>query len=184
MHLDVIVEMEKPAEQRVVQRLSERARVIRAREIGAADGADEQRIAREHAHGMAWLFDEDRDVLERVSRRVEQPEADVADSERVAVGGFPKRELQIRARSRDDGGAEARELARAGDEVRVSVRFDRERNRQALALRGARIHVDVAPGIDDRGFPCPIRGDEVGALREPFVREPLKHEVRSRRSES
>jgi hypothetical protein len=133
---------------------------------------------------VARLLDENRHVLGGVPWRVQQPARDVADRQRFAVRRLAKRKLQIGARSGQHGGAEAGELARAGHEIGMDVRLDRIGDRQAVPIGEARIRIDVASRIDDCRFARTRTGDEIGALCEPFVREPLKHEVKSSQSES
>ena len=176
---DGIVEGHQSIEQRVVQVTGQPARLIGAKQIGATDGSDEQRVAGEDASGSIGFAHEQRNVLGRVARRMQHVDCDVPDAQRLAVRRFVKREPERSARTGDDLRAKGRKLAGAGDEIGVDVRFDRVGERQPMSRRYRGVRVDVAPGVDDRSRACPLAGDQERALRKAFVGKPFKHEVRS-----
>ena len=70
MHLDRVVQREQFLEQRIVQLAGKLPRLRFAEQIGTADGADEERVAGEHARRLAALARDDGDVLRRVPGRV------------------------------------------------------------------------------------------------------------------
>src|SRR5205085_5618681 len=90
-YLHVVVEREQPL-QRVVQRLRAAA------EVGAADVADEERVAGE----KLLPVDQPADRLRRVAGRLHGAQLDAADAQRVAVAHRAVRELRVRGGAEDD----------------------------------------------------------------------------------
>jgi hypothetical protein len=70
-------------------------------------------------------------------------------------------------------------LARAGDEVRVDVRFDGVRDGEALCLSRGNVLVDVPPRVHDNGLPRAFACEKIRALGEAFVEEAPEHALQS-----
>ena len=98
VHLDVVVEREQHAVQRVVERSGERAHRLGAEEIGAADRADEERVSREHAARCARLVNQHGDMLGRVAGGVLKRQLDIPERELLAMARFVVRAAQASRR--------------------------------------------------------------------------------------
>ena len=61
----------------------------------------------------------------------------------------------------------------------MDVRFNRVDEGEAVSASRGDIGVDVATRVDNRGFTGPGTRDEVRALGQPLVEEPVKHRVES-----
>src|SRR5207237_2835263 len=152
--LDVVGEGEQLSVQRVVEHRRHRLRRVAARagQIGAADVADEERVAGEDARRAAALDDEPGDRLRRVAGRLERAQLDVAEGEDVAVANGAVREGRAGARAEDDLRAAARgKLAVAAGEVGVQMRLDDVADRHALGTRLVEVELDVSTRGEDRG---------------------------------
>ena len=143
----------------------------RRAQVGAADVADEERVAgqeRVRALGVGLeVVDEDRDRLGRVAGRLERDEPDLAELDRVAVGERRELVLGLRPGAEVDPRADAvAQLEVAGEEVGVEVREEDVLDPAAAALGVGDVLVDVALRVDDgRDAGCLV-GDEVRRVGE------------------
>ncbi len=80
------------------------------------------------------------------------------------------RELDPTGSRRQDGRPDARELATAGNEVRVEVGLEAVCQSEAVLLGGAGVRADVPGRIDDESSAI-AEVDEIGRVTEPFVDE-------------
>jgi hypothetical protein len=181
MHLDVVMQHQQPAEERFVQLIGEAPGEIVAKEVRAADRAYEERVAGKNARRCLGRAHDEAHVLGSVTRCVHDLDMKVAQVESLAIGCLVMRVMQMRARPGDDRGAQCGELARTGNEVRMDVRLERELDSEPVLAGSGDVDIDVATRIDEGGAPRPRTGDEVRALRQPFIEEALKHEVESSR---
>ncbi len=179
VHLGRIVEREGPLIERIEELFRELSRLIVAEQIRPAHTADEQHVSREQTGWLIRLSHENRNVLRRVSRCVEELETDIAERDALAVLRLVMRIRQPGARTGDHSRADLREFAGARHEIGVHVRLDGVGDGQALLTGGGDVNVDVAPRIDDSRFARPRTGDEVRCLREALVEESLKHGIES-----
>ena len=139
-HLQRRVELQDAVEQAVV----ERVRIAR-RQVGAARGADQQRVAREQP-----VADVNARRVARVTRRVDDLQAQVADREHVAVVDAQRRVRRRGERVHDDGHVEPRrELVRGREVIGMRVRVDEITNAQPVAGSAREIAVDL-PQLRDR----------------------------------
>src|SRR5207237_429330 len=115
-----------------------------------------------------------------MTRRVQQRQCEIADAQLLLVHWFFVLECETGARTGDDAGADCGELSRARHEVRVNVRFDRVRDREAVLARGGQVDAGVSSWIDHHGALRAVAPDQKGALREPFLEESLEHGIKSR----
>ena len=95
-----------------------------AEQIGPADRADKQRVAREQPDRFVGLARQDRDVLRRVTRRVDELDRQIANAEAFAVRRLMMGVLQVGSRSAD-----------ASSRRPPPARASRRRNRRARAFR-------------------------------------------------
>jgi hypothetical protein len=89
---------------RVVERVRQLSFGVLSQQVGPADGADEEEVSGEEAN-RAWgagvvVVYEERDVLGRVSRRVDRPESYGTDPQLIAVSELPVRERDFVALAR------------------------------------------------------------------------------------
>mmetsp|Transcript_21532 Transcript_21532/g.47023 ORF Transcript_21532/g.47023 Transcript_21532/m.47023 type:complete len:318 (+) Transcript_21532:329-1282(+) len=135
-------------------------------EVGAAAAADEQHIAREDG---AQRLAHERDAAVGVPRRREHAQQRPAVRPADALA-LLEHHVRLGARCGGDGGAQPAhallQLARASDVVRVAVRVQSLRQRQALR----RDHLQVAihlleDGVDDDGLLGLAVGQDVGVGR-------------------
>ena len=152
MHLDPIVERHDPLRASRTAACASCARLRLAEQIGPPDAADEEQVAGEQPRRLAGRFGQDRDVLRRVSRRVQERQRHVADRQRLAVARLRGASY---SRSGAGPGVDARagcgQLARAGHEVGVHVRLDRGDDGRAELPR--RRDVDRRRRAADRSRP-------------------------------
>src|SRR4030095_13556070 len=113
MHLHVIVEYQQLPHQRVVELACELTGEIFAKQVRPSDCTDKERVAREHARCGSWFVNVDRDMLRRVSRRVEERERDIDKHPALAAPRFVVRVAEGRAWTRDDARAQRAQLAGA-----------------------------------------------------------------------
>jgi hypothetical protein len=139
-----------------------------AEEVGAADVADEQRVAGEHAVRLLLAcVDHDADRLRRVARRVPDLQLDVAEREAFAVVEPVDGELDLRGGAeRDPRPGGGGQLEVAGEEVGVDVGLDHPLDHHALGGRVGEVLGDVALRVDDhRAAGAPV-AHQVGRLGE------------------
>ena len=155
-------------------------------QVRPSDITDKQEVAGRRADrvgGVGRVRHEKRQVLRRMARRVEHVDADSADVDRRAVGealdaavirkGVAPliaafiRHVQRCARAR-------RELAAAGHEIRVDVRFGDVRNARMLRLGCLDVLLRVAIWIDHDRFTGIGAADEITRLRELQLEETLQ----------
>jgi hypothetical protein len=138
-------------------------RRLRGGEIGAANVAHEQRVAGKHgarALRLREVRQHHAHALLRMSGRLQEVQAGVSETNRIAVFHRLVREFRPRALAQVD--ARAGTLSQfevAGNEIRVQVRFDDVPDREARLRRRIDVNFNVSLRVDHRGFP--FRGDEV-----------------------
>ena len=165
--------------QHAAQRLPEILRRRHTAEVGAPDGADEQRVAREHEpwlRAACVIGDEHADRVGRVPGRVADLELDLAQTQRVAIDERHVREGHARRAMHVNGGLRGgAEVAVARDVIGVGVRLDHVGDREPLLARDTEIVVDAIPsGIDDDGAPRLGAADQVGQAAGLLVQELLE----------
>ncbi len=109
VHLDVIVELEQDVEERGEQLAGEGSHLIFAEQIRPPDRTNEERVAGQDPNRRAGFAHDDRNVLRRVSRRVQEREDDVADAQLLPMRHFLRRKRRVRARADDGDGAAGRQ---------------------------------------------------------------------------
>ncbi len=146
--------------------------VLGAEQVGPPDRPDQQRAAgqqQERLVGARRVGDRIADVLGRVPGRVERPEAEGPDVERLAVADRPVLVRELGAGADDVGRTGQRgELAAARDVVVVEMGLDDVADPQAGRPRRLEVDVDVAPRVDDRGGARRLIGDERRQMAEPL----------------
>ena len=148
-----------------------RAPPQRRAQIGPADVADEEGVARQHRVGnllaVLGIEHEDRDRLRRVSGRLEPHQPYCAHLHLRAVADGLELVLRARTRAQVDGRVLAiAQLQVAREEVRVEVRQKDVSYRAAGRSRVGDVLIDVALGIDHRRLPGLLIGDQIAGVRE------------------
>ena len=149
-------------QQLVVQRVVKmRAEIVggpaqRGAQVGAADVADEQRVAGEDGvrfgRVLLQIEHQDRDGLDGVARGFQHLQAQAREVERVAVLHGDEGVFRLGARAEMDGGAATvAQFQMAGDEVGVEVGQKDVADLEAEFLGVGQVLLDVALGIDDDG---------------------------------
>ena len=159
VHLDVIVELEQDVEERGEQLAGEGSHLIVAEQIRPPDRTNEERVAGQDPNRRGGFAHDDRDVLRRVSRRVQEREDDVADAQLLPMRHFLRRKRRVRSRADNGDGAAGGKLPRPGDEVGVGVGLNRVGELQAPLAGEGRVRVDVPPGIDNHRLAGAIAAD-------------------------
>ena len=141
-------------------------------EIGAADIADEQRVAGEHTERLAGRavgpYD-DADGFGGVARCLEDLEVDRAEREMIAVAMRLDREADAPGRRLavdDVGTGGGGEFEMTGEEVGVEVRLDHLRDGEPVGGGIVQVFGDVALGVDHDGGARLGVADEVARVRE------------------
>jgi hypothetical protein len=120
VHFDPVVQRHH-APERVEQIVRQAARLRLADEIRPSDAADEKQVPGEEADRLTGRLGEYADVLQRVTRGVQERQRDVADRDLLAVADLDVPERQIGSGAGDDARARFRKLARAGRSPRAWV---------------------------------------------------------------
>ena len=179
-------------EQLLVQRVVEQPGEIgglpteRGGEVGAADIADEQRVAGQHGmrrrRAIGLVVDDDGDRLGRVTRRLQGLQAHLSEPDRVAVAQRHEVVLGRRSLSQVHAGADAiAQLEVAGDEVGVEVGQHDVADAQPELRRPLEVDVDVPARVDDRGLTTDGVTDEVRGVGQAAEVELFQDEARSGR---
>ena len=162
---------EEDVVERVVHVRRVRPGVFRAEQVGPPDRPDQQRAPGQQQEGLVGtrrVRHRVADVLGRVPRRVERPEADGPHLEGLAVADRPVLVRQLRPGPDDVGRAgQRREVAATRDVVVVEMGLDDVADPQAGSPGRLEIDVDIAARIHDRGRPRRLIGDEGGEMAEP-----------------
>ena len=163
-------------EQARVDAVVERARIA-ALKVGAADGADEQRIAGEDARA-----EDEAERLGRVARRLEHLEHDAADGEAIALaephGVARHRAVAMHDRLRSGA---LGERGATGHVIGVHVRLDGVYELQPMRGDARQVALDLlGDGIDQRGDLGLVVADEVRVRRRFGIEELLEHERHAR----
>ena len=161
------------------------ARVSRGgfEEVGTAEIADEDEVARYHAHGFGGaapaVGDHEADVLGSVAGSVHRPDIDPAYDEAVPVAqqGDPVavlRPLVLPVRSalrRKVGAAPVAlgEFKASREEIGVNVGFRHGRDPESLSSCDRHVAVDVALRVDDDRLARALAPYEVGVLCQLVV---------------
>ncbi len=142
-----------------------RGEAARSGQIGAADVADEERVAGEQARRPSVLHHQPADALRRVSRRLQRPQLDGAEAEDIAVSDGRVWEGRVRPGPHDDLRACARrQLAMSADEIGMEVRFDDVADGQAIASRLVDVLIDVSLWIDHGSLAAV--SDQIRSMRQ------------------
>ena len=173
VHERVVGERQELLAQRVVEQVRELigTPAERCAQIGAADVADEQRVAREHGIRAVLVLlgveDENRDRLRRMARRFEHGQPDAPQLHFIAVGHRRERVLGAGLRPEVDRRPDAvAELEVAGDEVGVHVGQEHLSDRAPELVGVGDVLLDVALRIDHGRVASYLVGDQVGGVRE------------------
>src|SRR5213083_403482 len=178
--LDAVGQRQQHAAQRLPQILGRRG----AAEVGATDGADEERVAGEHEPrlgGARVIGHEQAERVRGVAGRVTRPQLDVAEAEAVAVRQRLVRERHAgRAVDVDGGLRDGGEVAVARDVIGVGVGLDHVGDGESLLAGDAEVVVDaVSSRVDHHGAPRLGAADQVGQAAGLFVQELLKDHAAS-----
>ena len=179
MHLHVVPERQHALE-RAIQLIGELARLRRRR--ADRDVRRRRRTAEspvKRRRGCDGRSASMRDVLGRVSRRVQERQREISHDHLFGVVDLVVRKPERRSGPASDGDAPGREFMRAGDEIGVDVGLDCRDDRDTCLARGLSVDAGVAPRIDDHRLLRSIAANQERALREPVVEKPLKHEITS-----
>ena len=160
--------------QRVIQlsgqRLGGQVGVGGREQVGAADVADEQRVAGEHAVGdrvVGMLVHDDADRLGRVPRCRHDLQGDVAEGEPLAIDELLCRELEAAPLPYEiTAPVLFGQLEVAAEEVGVDMRFDDPLDGQPMVVGLVEIDGDVAPRVDDDSPAAALVADEVRGVRQ------------------
>ena len=157
----------------VVEECSEliRAPAEGGTKVGAADVADEQRVARQHRVGVGLVggvVDDERDRLRRVTRSLERLECHArAQLQHVTIRQGLERKLRLSARAEADRRADLiTQLEMSRDEIGMEVGQDRVANLEPLLLRIGDVLVDVTLRVNDRSDPASLVRHEVGGVSQ------------------
>jgi hypothetical protein len=148
-------------------------------QIGPADIADKERVARQHRLRLTGLMrevvHEDRNGLGRMSWCFEQAQPHLAEFEHIAVGHRREGVLGTGTRAQiDDSSCPIPQFQVAGDEVCVEVREEHVPDFQVASFRLLQVDFDVTPGIDHGRSARPLVANEVGRLRQTIEIELLQ----------
>ena len=178
--LDPVGQRQQHAAQRLPEILGRRGTA----EVGASDGADEERVAGEdepRLGGTRVVGHEQADRVGGVAGRVAGLQLDVAEADHVAVGerrvreGHPGRAVHV-----DGGLGGGGEVAVARDVIGVRVRLDHVGDGQALLAGDAEIVVHAVPSrVDHDGAPGLGAADQVGQAARLLVQQLLEDHATS-----
>lgn len=150
VHRRLVGQREQLVVQRAPQGPGEPVGLIGGDEVGAGDGAHQQRPAREHADGSVAVGEQVGEVLGGVPGRGQGPQAQAGEVDGATVRHGPVRPRELGARRSDHGRAEVGELAAAGHEVGVEVGLDAEGHPGAAPLGLGEVAAGMAARVDDR----------------------------------
>lgn len=134
-------------------------------EVGAADVAQEERVAREDAEGFPGLLQHEAGALHGVAGRVQTPDLVAAQAETLLVLHHLGLEGRVGERPKDDFCAGLLgQVEEAGDEVCVVVRLDDVLERSFLLRDDVEVVFGVSQRVQHCDFvPC---DDDVREVRE------------------
>lgn len=139
-------------------------------EVGAADVADEQRVAGQHSVGdlvVAVLVHEDADRLGGVAGGLHDLQGHLAEGDALALGEGADRVLGLGAAAvADPCSGPVGQLQVSGDEVRVEVGVDHPDDGEAPCLGVRQVLRDVPSRVDDDRPAGRLVGDQVRRLGE------------------
>ena len=141
----------------------------RSAQVGAADVADEQRVAGEDGVRFRGVLleieDQDRDRLDGVAGGFEDLQAQSRELERIAVLHRDEGVFRLGAGAEMDGrAATVAQFQMAGDEVGVEVGEEDVADLEPEFLGVGQVLLDVALGVDDDGGRAGLVSEQIGGV--------------------
>ena len=143
----------------------------RRAQVGAADVADEQRIAREDGvrfcRVLLEIEDQDRDRLDGVAGGLEHLQAQSREVERIAVLHRHEGVFRLGAGAEMDGrAATVAQFQMAGDKVGVEVGEKDVADLEAEFLGVGQVLLNIALRVDDDGGRTGLVSEQIGGVGE------------------